>query len=487
MLQLHQTAGTLAAPRRIAAGDLVVVYMAHDNMKSVTVAASGCFNGPYGAFKLADWIGKPFGSKVFSAQGAWVILLAPTPELWTHVLMHRTQILYLADISQICAGLELRPGATVRSIVACKQRARQVLCAGITSHVAGGSALRQRLSLCCVLQQHSTCAQHPILARVCALIAACPQLGGQGWRRPQLSTASWPHAQVLESGTGSGSLTTSLARAVAPHGHVRTFEFHAERQAAAAAEFAANGLAGLVECSVRDVEKEGFPESCLGVADGVVLDVPGPWKVRVPCSDTLGWAEHCRLLRRRVYQGTRDCQARLSAHAGGFSGVLRNEEQQRQRHVRPCSTAYLSKCGQPPGSLLSMHTSSAGHCQCREVPAPQRPLLRLLPLHRAGAAHGCRAARSCLHRRPVRRVPAAALRRAQRASGRAGPFGARRTENRASAGGGSGGGDSCRRRRCWWRCGLGHGCRRCRNRGCTAQTGGRIAASCSRRVCGRGR
>ena len=85
---------------------------------------------------------------------------------------------------------------------------------------------------------------------------------------------------MLESGTGSGSLTTSLARAVAPAGSVRTFEFHAERQAAAAAEFVANGLADIIVSAVRNVEAAGFPAELEGEADAVVLDVPGPWKAR---------------------------------------------------------------------------------------------------------------------------------------------------------------------------------------------------------------
>ena len=42
--------------------------------------------------------------------GGWVLLLAPTPELWSLVLRHRTQILYVADISMIVTFLELRPG-----------------------------------------------------------------------------------------------------------------------------------------------------------------------------------------------------------------------------------------------------------------------------------------------------------------------------------------------------------------------------------------
>ncbi len=60
-----------------------------------------------------DWVGKPFGSRVESSgrgQTGWVYLLAPTPELWTTVLRHRTQILYVADISLICTFLELKPG-----------------------------------------------------------------------------------------------------------------------------------------------------------------------------------------------------------------------------------------------------------------------------------------------------------------------------------------------------------------------------------------
>ncbi|GFH07389.1 tRNA (adenine(58)-N(1))-methyltransferase [Haematococcus lacustris] len=95
-----------------------------------------------------DWLGLPFGSKVHARSGVrgWVHLLAPSPTLWSLVLPHRTQILYIADISMVCLHLDLAPG--------------------------------------CV---------------------------------------------VLESGTGSASLTHSLVRAVAPLGHVHTFEFHSGR------------------------------------------------------------------------------------------------------------------------------------------------------------------------------------------------------------------------------------------------------------------
>ena len=44
---------------------------------------------------------------------SFVLVLRPTPELWTLALPHRTQIIYNVDISTIIFRLELRPGDTI--------------------------------------------------------------------------------------------------------------------------------------------------------------------------------------------------------------------------------------------------------------------------------------------------------------------------------------------------------------------------------------
>ncbi|KAK4417787.1 tRNA (adenine(58)-N(1))-methyltransferase catalytic subunit TRMT61A [Sesamum alatum] len=112
MLPIDPT-NKLSLNRRITEGDLVVVYERYDSMKPVKVTENGVLQNRFGVFKHSDWIGKSFGSKVFSSKGGFVYLLAPTPELWTLVLSHRTQILYIADISFVVMYLEVVPGCVV--------------------------------------------------------------------------------------------------------------------------------------------------------------------------------------------------------------------------------------------------------------------------------------------------------------------------------------------------------------------------------------
>jgi tRNA (adenine57-N1/adenine58-N1)-methyltransferase len=93
----------------------------------------------------------------------------------------------------------------------------------------------------------------------------------------------FPGCVVVESGTGSGCMTLSLARAVAPTGHVHTFEYNPTRATAARDEFSKHGVGHLVTVTCRDVcgkyaDNEGgfsgVPD--LG-ADAVFLDLPEPW------------------------------------------------------------------------------------------------------------------------------------------------------------------------------------------------------------------
>jgi tRNA (adenine57-N1/adenine58-N1)-methyltransferase len=93
-----------------------------------------------------------------------------------------------------------------------------------------------------------------------------------------------PGCTVLESGTGSGAMSTSIARCVAPSGHLHTYEFNAARVDAARKEFAKNKLDHLVTVHHKDVcgkgtndlETAGFdvPNES---ADAIFLDLPEPW------------------------------------------------------------------------------------------------------------------------------------------------------------------------------------------------------------------
>ncbi|CDJ64352.1 tRNA (adenine-N(1)-)-methyltransferase catalytic subunit, putative [Eimeria necatrix] len=112
-----------------------------------------------------------------------------------------------------------------------------------------------------------------------------------------------PGKTIIEAGTGSGSLTFSLAASLRPGGRLFTFEFHKQRWQEARVEFDLLGISTHVEAIHRDVCADGFCqnveantapaptapvagaaqqqcEECLPMphsADGVFLDLPSPW------------------------------------------------------------------------------------------------------------------------------------------------------------------------------------------------------------------
>ncbi|KAJ8956499.1 hypothetical protein NQ318_019217 [Aromia moschata] len=86
-----------------------------------------------------------------------------------------------------------------------------------------------------------------------------------------------PGSIVVESGTGSGSLSHGLIRAIKPHGHLYTFDFHKTRAETAQEEFKDHGLANYVTVTHRDVCENGFGDDLDNKANAVFLDLPHPW------------------------------------------------------------------------------------------------------------------------------------------------------------------------------------------------------------------
>jgi tRNA methyltransferase complex GCD14 subunit len=78
-----------------------------------------------------------------------------------------------------------------------------------------------------------------------------------------------PGDVVIESGTGSGAMSTAILRTIAPHGHLHTFEFNKLRATVAADEFVNNGLSSVVTVKHSDVCVEGFGAALNGKADAV--------------------------------------------------------------------------------------------------------------------------------------------------------------------------------------------------------------------------
>ncbi|KAJ7160118.1 tRNA methyltransferase complex subunit Cpd1 [Mycena filopes] len=100
--------------RVIAAGDTVILWLTRELVQSLVVTPGKDFNSKFGHYRHADLVGLPYGSKLGSRTGrGFIHILRPTPELWTMALPHRTQILYIADISLVVSYLDIRRGSRV--------------------------------------------------------------------------------------------------------------------------------------------------------------------------------------------------------------------------------------------------------------------------------------------------------------------------------------------------------------------------------------
>lgn len=89
-----------------------------------------------------------------------------------------------------------------------------------------------------------------------------------------------PNMVVCESGTGSGALSHSLMRSIAPKGMLHTYEFNEMRAETARKEFTSNGVSHLSTVYHKDVCGKhgpgGFDRPQASV-DAIVLDLPEPW------------------------------------------------------------------------------------------------------------------------------------------------------------------------------------------------------------------
>jgi tRNA (adenine57-N1/adenine58-N1)-methyltransferase len=94
----------------------------------------------------------------------------------------------------------------------------------------------------------------------------------------------FPGARVLESGMGSGALTTALLRAIGPTGRITGYEIRDDFLARAVRNV--HGFLGAdvpLDTHVRDVYA-GIDERDL---DRIVLDLPEPWRVVKHATDAL--------------------------------------------------------------------------------------------------------------------------------------------------------------------------------------------------------
>lgn len=101
-----------------------------------------------------------------------------------------------------------------------------------------------------------------------------------------------PGDVVCESGTGSGSMSYSIGKALGVTGHLYTFEFNEERASEIKKDFERYNITNIT-ATRRDVYSDGFTiDGVLGgesgvKADSIFIDLPSPWKATKHASDII--------------------------------------------------------------------------------------------------------------------------------------------------------------------------------------------------------
>lgn len=145
-----------------------------------------------------------------------------------------------------------------------------------------------------------------------------------------------PGAIVCEAGTGSGSLSHAIARAIYPNGFLHTFDFHEQRVDIVHKEFVSHGLQDVVSVRHRDVCAEGF--GVCDIADAVFLDLPRPWDVIPFANEAIKAGGRLCSFSPCIEQVQRTCES-LRKH--GFQDIATMECLQRKFDVKRLSLPVL--------------------------------------------------------------------------------------------------------------------------------------------------
>lgn len=102
----------LPGNERVKFGDICVIHVSDIQRYIFKVVPDGDIQTKFGQIKAEDLLNHQYGVR-FECKRGWILPLRLTPELWTQLLPHRTQILYQADISMILLQLDIKPGSVV--------------------------------------------------------------------------------------------------------------------------------------------------------------------------------------------------------------------------------------------------------------------------------------------------------------------------------------------------------------------------------------